>query len=132
MPAAVQFVRMMHFQFDPQRLHGLQERLQKMFGVTGMRVARAGNVAQRLADVRRVALRVEEVVHPPQRIHAVGHVIQLALGSLLPQRADDAFRGQHLPQVTDVVLPRRRYAGAQEVPRPDLQKLTSGLVRPMR
>ena len=117
MAAAVQFMRLMHLQLDPQRLHRLQEGLQEMLGVTGVLVAGARNIAQRLSHVRLVALRVQEVIDPTQRVHGVGHVVQLAVRPLFPQRAAHPLRGQHLPQVPDVVLPRRRNPRAQQMPR---------------
>ena len=129
--AAVQLVGLMHLQLDPQRLHGIQEGPQEVFGVTGVIVARARDVAQRLAHVRLVAPRVEKVINPPQRVHGVGHVIQLAVRSLLPQGAAHAFRGQNFPQVPDVIFSRRRNARAQQVPGLVRQQLAGYLIGPV-
>jgi len=76
---------------------------------------RAGDIAQGFPDVLLIYSGIEERIHPAQRIHRIGNIVQPTLSPVVAQRAVDAFSGEYFTEMSHVVFPGRRDACAEEV-----------------
>jgi hypothetical protein len=76
-----------------------------MLGIAGMSPTRAGNITQGFPHVGLIHRWIEKIVHPAQRVHGIGDIVQPTLCPVIAQRAVDPFGGQHFTEMPNVIFP---------------------------
>ncbi len=128
---SIEFVSIDDIEFNAELLYGFKKRLEKVLGIAGVVAAWTRNIAERLAHLAVIHVRVEKIVDPAQGVHGIGNIVEANLCPLIHKRTIDALSGHHFAQMTHVVVPGWGDAGADEMLRTALQHLLGNGVRPV-